>query len=62
MDDMHPPLDPHYSPLHDSLAGRLLQAAAESMEADDFYNTHQRYECAAEIRRRAADLRKEIAS
>jgi hypothetical protein len=62
MDDGHPPMDLHYSPLHDSLIGRLLHYASASMEADDFYNTHTRIESAAEIRRRVGELKKELAS
>lgn len=61
MDDWHPAPAP-FNPFYDSLAGKLMQAAAESMEADEFYDTHTRNECAAEIRQRVIDMRKEIAS
>lgn len=42
----------HDNPSFDPQATIWLAQAANSMEADDFYATHTRIECAAEIRRR----------
>lgn len=38
----------------------LIDKAANSMVADDYYATHTRIECAAEIRRRYNELRQEV--
>lgn len=46
----------------DNLTGRLLHHASLSMEADDYYKTHTREESAVEIRRRVAELRKDISA
>lgn len=48
---------PPFNPDFESQSYARLCEAARSMEADGFYATHSRIECAAEIRKRCADLK-----
>lgn len=61
-------LEEHFEHLHknppapfnltyDPEAADRMRTAAESMEADGFYDSHTREECAAEIKRRAEGLK-----
>lgn len=46
-----------FNPQFDPKAAARSSAAAESMSADGYYDTHTREECAAEWRRRYDDLK-----
>lgn len=48
-----------FNPAFDPKAGARYKAVTASMEADDYYASHSREECAAEWRRRYDSLKAE---
>ena len=48
-----PAFNPYYDPKH----APLMQSVAAAMDAEGYYDTHTRDECATELRRRMAEQR-----